>query len=42
VQSFNAAVPAHQAVGVIQDQNWWAQGDNLTTGTTMWTNFLSG
>lgn len=42
VQSLNAALPEHQSVGVIQDQSWWAQGDNLTTGTTMWTNFLSG
>ena len=42
VRSWNAALPAHQAAGVIQNQSWWAQGNNLAQGTTQWTDFLSG
>jgi putative spermidine/putrescine transport system substrate-binding protein len=42
IRSWNAALPAHQAAGVVQNQSWWAQGSNLTTGTTQWTDFLSG
>jgi putative spermidine/putrescine transport system substrate-binding protein len=42
VRSWNAALPAHQAEGVVQNQSWWAQGTNLTQGTTQWTDFLSG
>lgn len=42
IRSWNAALPEHQAEGVVQNQSWWAQGTNLTQGTTQWTDFLSG